>query len=441
MITSRHPRGPDFSAREIRIFCIAVLCFASALGVWLFAGAMHGAQTGPPPGCDFGAFYTAGYILNRSASHLLYDVDGSTALYHQLVPQAAGRGALPFAYLPFLALLFRPLAKLPYPAAYAAWLGIGLLLYSAGLHLLLRRCRSIPPEARTTAFLLALSFVPFLMECWIGGQVTAFGFFWIALALYLEAAERPVASGAALAVCVYKPTLLVLILPMLLIGRRYRQIAGFACGAIGLAALSVWAVGTETCLSYFALLQRYAGETTTAQSMLRTWKFVDILAFQRLLPLGIRYAVLPVILTAAAGAIAFLFWSWRTSEPADEDPRTLLWAATLTWTPVLSPYGPIYDTTLAVIGAFLTAGVLYRRADLMQMAGPAWKSGLAVLYLTPWITGMVARTAGFQPYTLVLLAAGAFQLVLALAAQRPPQVSELQPGSGTEIAFAAPRAI
>ena len=52
---------------------------------------------------------------------------------------------------------------------------------------------------------------------------------------YMRLMHRP--SVAALALCAYKPTLLLLILPMLLLTRRTRTLAGMALGGAGLGEL------------------------------------------------------------------------------------------------------------------------------------------------------------------------------------------------------------
>src|SRR5437763_12599852 len=96
---------------------------------------------------------------------------------------------------------------------------------------------SLPSADRSLILLLALAFEPFIMECWLGGQLSAFGFFCVALALRLDLAGRPFRSGLVLGLCFYKPTLLVLLLPMLVVGRRFRTLAGMA--ATGLALLGV----------------------------------------------------------------------------------------------------------------------------------------------------------------------------------------------------------
>src|SRR5207248_8813631 len=123
------------------------------------------------------------------------------------------QGHLPYLHPPFVAFAFRPLAQLPYAWSFAVWLLLFGALYLAALVLTLKTLRSLPSADRSLILLLALSFEPFIMECWMRGQLSAFGFLCIALAYFWQERGRPTAAGVALGFCLYKPTLLVLLFP------------------------------------------------------------------------------------------------------------------------------------------------------------------------------------------------------------------------------------
>ncbi|HEU5118530.1 MAG TPA: glycosyltransferase family 87 protein, partial [Isosphaeraceae bacterium] len=347
---------------KVRFVCLTMI----GMSVVMLAAAVLGAKArqtafGPSLGADYAEFYIAGRILNAYPHDRLYDLLLQDRLYHRLMPQAPLHESLPFAYAPFLACVFRPLALLPYTASYLAWLIISAALYGSGLVLLGKTVRRIPSSENSTGRLLAFSFSPFLMECWIGGQVSTIGFFWIALALHCEFHGREVAAGAALAVCSYKPTLLLLVIPMLVLGRRWKFVGGLLASGTILAVTSLIAVGWRGCLGYVRLLVGYTRGTTGKLEGFRLWKLVDLNSFWK--QLLDHETNLPQVLFLASICVPLLILAhkWWRSGRFDDDRRKLLWASTLTWTLLANLYVGIYDSILIVLAAFLAADVQYRQ--------------------------------------------------------------------------------
>ena len=177
----------------------------------------------------------------------------ATSLQHAALPSMPETQMLVFGQAPFIASLFRPFALLPYAWAYVAWLVFSAGLYIAGLTLLFRTV-GLNAEDRKTGFLLALSSTPFLFETWIGGQMSVVVFFiWVLFFWCLEN-DRRFLAGCVLALCLFKPTLVALPALMLLVGRRWRVVGGFAAGGIAMALLSVATVGLDGCRAWFAAL-------------------------------------------------------------------------------------------------------------------------------------------------------------------------------------------
>src|SRR5262245_4513273 len=236
---------------RVHFVCLAAMGLGLALLVVSFA-TVDGGRTifGPALGADYAGFYTAGAILNRNEPGRLYDFDLQNQLYHEFLPGVEKEERLPFVHPPLVAVAFRPLAALPYSWSFAVWLLLSAGFYVAGLVLTISPLQSLSGTNRVTALLLALSFEPFIVECWLGGQLSAFGLFCIALAIFFRQTNRPVAAGLALGLCLYKPTLLVLLLPMLLVTENGRMLAGFGVAAVALAGASLLAVGREGCRAY-----------------------------------------------------------------------------------------------------------------------------------------------------------------------------------------------
>ena len=166
-------------------------------------------------------------------------------------------------------------------------------------------------------------------------------------------------------------------------------------------------------VEYVHVLTRFSQGSAGVSFVLRTWKYVDGVAFVRMLHGVLPYPLGWLVLAAClAVALPFLVRAWWNFAKGEEDRRLLLWAGTLTWTLVLNLYVGIYDTILALLGAWLMVDVLYRRTRGGVLPA-TFKVLLVFLYLVPWFSQHLAEVTGFQPLTVVLGIVGAYQLVQA----------------------------
>ena len=400
----------------IRTISILILAIYLIILTISFATAKRGRTIfGPSLGADFGAFYIAGQIFNNHDAASIYDVPLHRRLYHENFPDAPLDEELTYANAPFFIVPFIFLSRLPYAWAYLIWLVISVLLYLAGFSILWRALQYLPQDFRLTALLLALSFWPFLVECLAGGQTSAVGFFCLALAIACEARSK-FWSGAALALCAYKPTLLFLIVPMLLVTGRWLTLIGLAAGNLVLAALSFFLVGWQGCINFINRLLFYSSSATTAESGLRSWKYVDINAFMRLLlphHAQLRWIVTAILVLLVIPFLVISWWRLRR-----ESQWQLLWALTLSWTPVLNIYMGIYDSTIVVLAALLLTAEFYRRGVSPASLPFSYKCLLLAVYLTPLFTQGIAMATGVQIYTLAVAGFALYQLQLGLRGER-----------------------
>jgi hypothetical protein len=412
---------------RVRFVCLAFLFMGLALLAVNFATARQGQTAfGPSLGADYIGFYSAAALLNTAPPQQLYDRQLQDRIYHDILPGDSGH--LPYFHPPFVALAFRPLARLPYAWSFAAWLVLGAGFYAAGLVLALG---SLAPADRPLAALLALSFEPFLMECWMGGQLSAFGFFCFALAAYCLERGRPLAAGAALGLCLYKPPLLLLFVPLLLVARWWRALAGLVLMGVVLAGLSVTAIGWQACLEYARLLMGFARVTgSTEAAVIPTYKYVDLNSFLRLLsggPSPVVWVLLPLMLAVPLGYLAAAWWRINRGGAVY---RRQVWAATLTWTLLANLYVGVYDSVLVVLAALGTAGVLSRPGKGFEPSrAPGFVLLLLLVYMGPVLSQYLALSVGLQLYSLILLAFACYQLALARALVAPAAGGELpEPG-------------
>ncbi len=402
------------SGERVRGWCGVVLVVYLALITVSFATAVRNqGQTvfGTTLGADFPAFYVAGKIINEHGAARLYDRALQWRIYHELFPREDSEAMLPYLNAPFFALPFPLLARLPYAWAYLGWFVITLGLYLAGFTLLWRALEEgLPATAYRTALIVALSFMPFLVECVAGGQTSAVGFFALALAVVLERRGQWFWSGAMLALLLYKPTLLVLLGPMVLLTRRWRTLAGMAAGGAGLLALSALTLSLEVTRGWFQTLLGFAQLSTSgaagAASGLRIWKYVDVNAFARAWWGGnapLRWLTVGVAVAAFLPPLVKAWWprGAHTMESREAD-----WALAIAWTPVLNVYLGIYDVTLLVVSAVLLAAWQLRQGGLRVET----KVLFLLLYVTPWIAQPVAKATGLQVLTVLLAAFGLYVL-------------------------------
>lgn len=377
---------------------LALIAAAVVCGWSVFRGFQGQTFLGRALGGDYAQFYVAGRILNQHEPARLYDLDLEVALQHKFAPGMSKDHMLVFASAPYLAWIYRPLAGLPYAWSYVAWLIFSFALYAASLLLLLGSV----PLSRTqqkTGFLLGISSMPFLMETWIGGQISVLGFFAICLFVYSRSKNLPFLSGLGLALAIFKPTLVALPVLMLLCGRRWRVLSGIASGVAALAVASIAAVGLKGCAAWIDTLRFYGRVATGPAAVLRRFKYVDFGSFFRVLlgdSAGLAQ-ILAIIVCAAGVAVLGIAW-WRSSS-WNIASRDLLWAATLSASVVLNVYTPIYDALPAAAAAALAAGVFLKRDPEDREALIAW---LVLLYLVPWITQSLAEFLRLQLFTLVL---------------------------------------
>jgi Glycosyltransferase family 87 len=416
----------------IQFICLSVLVVYLVLLLVSFATSVRGRTIfGPYLGADFGAFYIAGKIFNTDSPGRIYDAALHHQLYQEQFPDAPPDSQLPYVNAPFFVLPFTVLARFPYAWAYLFWLLLSLALYVTGFAVIWRTLDAIPRDVRSIALLLALSFTPFLVECLAGGQTSAVGFFCLAFAISSERRGRHVLCGLAISLCAYKPTLLVLIVPMLVITRRVKTLLGLVVGCGILALISLLVVGSQGCLGYISTLLYFTNASTSAASGLRSWKYVDVNSFFRLLLGQHSYLRWTMTMAAFLFGLPFLLRSWWRGNRERRDEQSLIWALTITGTLVLNLYVGIYDSTLVVLSVLLTTDVLFRRSDNDKLGLPeTFKFILLLLYVVPWITQPIARLIDFQPYTLALALLGSWQLIQFQRLKEAERHCELRTAAG-----------
>jgi hypothetical protein len=350
------------TAERVRNYCALLICVNSLMIGFSF---IRGSTlSGAPFGGDFVEFYTAGKTLNQYGSHRLYDFQLQDELTREFLPAGL---TIPFVTPPYVAILFSPLAHLPLRLAYLTWILISIALYIGAITLALR-LELLP---RGITFLVCLGFPPFLMLVVAGGQISAIGCFIFALWLYLMRRQRKLSAGAVLGLLLYKPTLVVFLLPALLFGRQFRTLIGFTTVSGLLILLSIWMIGPAGFVRYIAILREFSSLVGVGYT--RSAMHVDLAAFVRqLLSVDIKYL-------SMALALPLTYLTRHNPERA------------MVPTMVFSPYVPVYDLILLVPLMI----VAYRFVNPKLLAG---------FFVISFFTVPICQLTGVQIIAPVLLA-------------------------------------
>lgn len=390
--------APWLTAARARAWCriLAVVTLA-VVGGWIALS--HGGldPSGKPLGTDFLSFWTASRLALGGPAASAYDPAAHAAAQQALFPTAQP-GYYAFFYPPVFLLLCLPLGFLPYLPALVAWLASGFAAMAA----LLRRM--LPDR---WAVLPVLVFPGVLVNAGHGQNgflsASCFGGFTLLLQ------RRPALAGACLGALVFKPHLLLAAPVALLAARRWSVVAGAACSALGLVALSWLVLGGDAWRAFLAAAP--LARATLEQGLVEPWKMPSAFAAVRVLGggLGLAYAAQLVV---ALGVCAVLARA-AARRPGGQAEGALLVAAALLCSPFLLDYDLV---CLAVPLAFVAASA--------QRTG--WRPWEKITLLLAYVLPMLSRPLAMSGAPVGPLVLAALLAVMARRAGAPGP----QPGPG-----------
>jgi hypothetical protein len=140
-----------------------------------------------------------------------------------------------YLYAPYFAFALRPLVWFSPEAASRVWFTLNLLLFFAGVSLLLLTLRWTPRSNTFLAVMIGLILFPPLRTTLIIGQSSILLLFFLSLSLFLWRKQRPFLSGLIFSLGLFKPHLF----PLLLFFVFYRQWRWLWGVGLGLAVLNL----------------------------------------------------------------------------------------------------------------------------------------------------------------------------------------------------------
>ncbi len=393
--TSRVPVPDRASGRRLKLYSRAVaaaVVVAWTLTVLLSSGADTAAGR---LGGDYPAFYAAGEIVADGDWENLYSPQRQAQAQAALFP-GSDNSVLYFAYPPYVASMYRPLAGVDYRVSYALHTLVMVGSVIGALWLLRPAIGGVLKTHFELVAIAALLFFP-LFRAVSGGQNTALTLLLLAGVWRGLHERRIVVAGICAGLLLYKPQFAIpLLLLFLLRGHWRATVTGAATGA-GLWLLGVATMGWGWLGSWWTEVAAFAE------------KDADVNGHNAISWLGFAEGVFGASSTTAylvAGplvlaTVAALAWLWfRGAQGLDQ--RMALTVAGLVF---ISPHAMYYDGGLFLLAGLVAVNALGTRATLP----------VALVWVLAW-SQAGASSVGFAPlFALLLLGAAA----LGAAATRP----------------------
>ena len=334
------PRGAaSLARRRLALWGGTVLCLGWLSHAWEVSGPGLATRAGRPKGDDYIQFYVMGSRVHEGRGELLYDMEAISAYAKRRISPRLEYHPDRNPYGPQVALAFAPLARVPFLTSLAVFSLLSLGAYVAAVWVLWRQAPGLAGDGRYVALLAAAW--PALLVTLRFGQISTLTLLGPALTLAALAKERRFLAGVCLGLLAYKPQLLVVTVPMLLVARDWRGLVGVLAAAAAQLALAWAGVGTGPMQQYLATLRELAMSPDVV--MLYPENSHSLRGFLRLL------GVPPTVATAAGVALVLgctpaLARVWRGGAPP-----LLRVSLLLLLTLLLTPHVLTYDLLLLAV--------------------------------------------------------------------------------------------
>jgi hypothetical protein len=406
-----------------KLFGAAILLVAMfGTGMWLFiltlqAGRAGGVSAGGVIH-DYVSFYSAAVLVKDGRAAEIYDIESLGEVQSGLLGQPLdSEHVLPFFNPPFVAVAFVPLTFLPLGAATGVLFVLNIALVLAGGLSLQRLAGLTAPRQRLVLWLLYVSSYA-MLALFLQLQLSMFLLLaWTAFVRF-EVTGKSGLSGAALAIGLVKPQIVVLPLAFLCLKRRLDALASIALIAAALTGISVAFAGFAVLWEYPALLLQSASWEANGVHLTEMYGWNGLVAgltgdaaLSSVLAAALSLATLTAVLTA---------W-WRTREVWQRELAPLM-ALTLLGALLCNLHLYLHDLVLLSVVVALGAGHSLRTTGRF---GPWVAISLAFWALLLPIPGM--QTAPGFGLPLLTVAMGGVFVYLCSAPTSAPAIHASAP--------------
>ena len=329
---------------------------------------------------DFRQLYVAGYMVRTGHRTQLYDYAAQAYFQNTLVSN--DERALPFIRPAYQALMFVPFSLLPYRTAYLGFLLLNVLLLALAFLILQPRLRGLSRVWPGLPPALFLGFYPVALAL-MQGQDSILLLALLAAALVSLERNRDLTAGALAGVGLFKFQIVVPIVLLFLLWRRWRFVKGFMFSAILVGLLSFITSGwAETVVFVHSLLSVGAGLPAVPGEINFPLR-INIMANLRGLIYGLASLRVPQrwlqVTTLLLSSIVVISVRARGRQQPGGDALVLAITAGV----VVSYYLFIHDLSILLIPIVLTLDRFISRNGTGEPFGRAAAAISALLFVAP----------------------------------------------------------
>jgi hypothetical protein len=345
---------------------------------------------------DFCGYYGAGQVWNQEGGPAIYDQDMLWAYQKDLFSAMNVSGAddaqiVSMVYLPVFLFPFRAFALIPFRVSLLLWYGLNFAALVLYLMFFSRKVSGKKLPWWTLLWLLAAYPV---FRNFYDGQFNLLLLICMGEFLRATTSDKPIWSGVWLGGWLLKPQLLILILPFLLIQKKYKALLGFIISSIVLASLSFLLVGWEGLLGLKDVIFASAGGGANSHpEYMMNWRTVGLFVSLLSTP-----ALGQVILWSGSIVTALIpLYVFRKKLPSDS-PMFIIGVLGIVAATITASYHTHLHTAIILIPIVL---YLFLRGFLDQKVLQTWVLipfvSLILVYVVGIFTGPETESA-----TLVL---------------------------------------
>ncbi len=326
-------------------------------------------------GTDFRGYYASAQIALQHGFLSVYDQELQNA-YQEALPLACPDGSLiqprlkvSMPYLPVYVIFFLPFSRFGFTTSYLLFCALNLVILPAYLLRFSKALKVAPSFFELFAWSACL---PAISNLGLGQSNV---FLMICLGEFSLAIlnGKPRISGVWLAGMLIKPLSLIMLLPGLILQKRWRVLIGFLAGGLTILLSSLLLAGVDGVRASLELARRFAGPLIQTGPAMMNWRALA-LNLKAFFPGWAAWVI------AAAGMLIMAFLtlrSWRQNSPQNKTAFLLLILATLTATFTIAWHSHFYMWVL-LIPILL---VLNHQKQLPTLLLAAWFFGPVGLFL------------------------------------------------------------
>ena len=403
------------------MFLVLALALMLGMHAWEFYSLRGEIRQGYP---DFTAMYAAGRCVVSGLGSRLYDQQVQSGIQQQFASRVRNRlGPLPFTHPPFEAALFAPLGLVAYTTAYWLWNAFSLLALFAFVYLLRPHLPALRNWSSAIPVLASLAFFP-VFVCLLQGQDSLLLLLLLGLAFVAMKGRRDFFAGACLGLALFRFQLILPLLAILLLRRKWKVLPGFALLAAALAGVSLAVVGWQQTWNYpRTVLQLSRAQMSGAMNPTNMPNLRGVISSLA----GEGNAAHLLIAVISLALVGWAAWRWK-SGTSDQD-FDLSFSLAMVVAVMASYHRMAHDLSLLLLPLLLAADWLLRSGAngwMRRLMLPA----MALLFFSPIYFLLWFRYQRFSVlfWVIALLAAG---LSLALRRSHGRQRARAADGAGS----------